>query len=269
MNLFLTFSVLRVQKAAPVVEVEKLILTQNLKVTVTQRKIFFCNSLPHLRIFSSIVHNPFVESVLDNDKEAIKKFSKYVKPVLEFTGGLYGTQGLNLEHDLNIIVEASEVIDSLLAIIDTVDNSDGTKTYADFGEEITLLISRIESITDSYLKLKGDETIFMELSAVALAYGANVIATFDGTTPEEQEELAKDAAKLIGTEVASIIKTVCKDASITAPFGWVDIVTSVVIGAIEIVSTYGQHINYYLDDNLPEETAFKEAMLDAVVSGLP
>ena len=43
---------------------------------------------------------------------------------------------------------------------------------------------------------------------------------------------------------------------------------SVVIGAIEIVSTYEQHINYYLDDNMPEETAFKEAMLDAVVSGL-
>ena len=43
---------------------------------------------------------------------------------------------------------------------------------------------------------------------------------------------------------------------------------SVVIDAIEIVSTYEQHINYYLDDNMPEETAFKEAMLDAVVSGL-
>ncbi len=228
----------------------------------------FQTGLPHLRIFSAVVHSPFIKPILDQDKESVEFLKTYVNPALEFAGALFGTQGLNIEHGLSITVNTVEVVDELLGIIDTVDNSEGTKTFADFGNEITSIISKIGSIADSYLQLKGDETIFMELSAATLAYGANVIATFDGTTPEEKEDLAKAAAELVGAELSAIVKSICKDASAAEPFSYIDIFLSVVIGAIEIVSTYGQKIGYYLDDGLPEETAFKEAMLDAVAGGL-
>lgn len=233
------------------------------------KKNIFNTSVPHLRMLSAIVNSPFIKPLVNHDKQKLAAFQKWVAPVLELVGATYKLKvptGTELGKALEVLLSSANVADSLLEIIDMVTDADSGKTIADFSSEITSIISEITNITNNIID--GEESIFTALAAPALAYAANIVATFDGVTPAEKERLAKSAVKLIGEEVTSIIESVAEGTSATAPFGPVDIGVSVLIGVVEIISEYEDKLNYYNDDGLPEDIAFKEALLDAVPSGL-
>lgn len=102
-----------------------------------------------------------------------------------------------------------------------------------------------------------------------ISYGLSVVATLDGVTEDEQKEINKAALRLGVESITTVLKEMGKDISkLTAPFGWVSAGISVGLVIIEGISQYGDKIDYYSDDSLPEEIVRKEALMDAIAGGL-
>ena len=234
------------------------------------KKNLFNTSIPHIRMFSMVVNSPLIKPLLEQDEGKLAFFQKWVSPVLKYIAAAAKLRfdASELQSELTIVTSVAKISDSLLGIIKEVADLNGTKTYADFGEEITKIVSEITTITRSVATINGKSTLFRGLAAAALGYCANIIATFDSITPEENAALGKAAVRLIGAEITTIVKEVAKGSSLVNPFGPIDIAVSVGLAIVEGISQSEQREIYYRDDGLPEDIALKEAKIDAILFGL-
>ncbi|MBE8953604.1 MAG: hypothetical protein SR1Q7_10760 [Quinella sp. 1Q7] len=233
------------------------------------------SSLPHLRMICNVAKNPIVTAlftVLENNKDALELIDKNVSPVYSLIGSLYkrqfGKNGLlKLKEEADLFSSAVKIADSILDVYDNLVGADAdTVTNKCLG--ITNEALKICN-TATRLQNKGESGFVLSLVTASLSYGLTVLASLDNLTPEAQTKINKTFIKSGGTTIKTLLKEFASNAEkFTAPFGLVDMGVSAFVGIIEGFSQIGVREEYYSDDGLPEDIARKEALLDALSSGL-
>lgn len=241
-------------------------------LTAEEKEQIRNSSLPHLRMISNVAKNPIFSafiSVLENNKDALEILDKNVAPIYNLVGALYKRQfGKNATRELMkeaaLFASTVKIVDSILDIYDNLAGADA--------EAVT---NEIFKITDEAVKIGNKlgmedySGIFSSLSSAALSYGLTVLTSIDNLTPEAQTKIYKSFVKVGGTTVRELLKEVLGSTNkFTAPFGLVDLGVSVMVGIVEGFSQMDIREEYYSDDGLPEDIARKEALLDALSSGL-
>ena len=233
------------------------------------------SSLPHLRMISNVAKVPIFSTfvtVLENNKDTFEFIDENVSPIFNLVGALYNRQfGKNGTRKL---VEEAAVFSSTVKIVDSIldffDNLVGAnpnvvdKKFVEITNDTLKICNTISKLQDS-----GESGLVLSLVTASLSYGLTVLNTIDGIDPGEQIKINKAFAKLGYTAVKGILKELGKESEkFTAPFGLADLGISAIVGAIEVFSQKGIREEYYSDDGLPEDIARKEALLDALSSGL-
>ncbi|MBR4151424.1 MAG: calcium-binding protein, partial [Selenomonadaceae bacterium] len=230
------------------------------------------SSLPHLRMISNIAKVPLFSafvSMLEKKKTETEFLSSTVAPVYNLIGALYKRQygkngALKLMEEAAIFTSTVKIIDSILDIYDNLAGAD-----AEALEDNILKIADESVKLGNKLKLENYSGIFSSVGSAALSYGLTVLASIDNLTPKAQTKIYKAFVKVGGATIKSVFKEVFETGEkFTAPFGLVDMGMSVLIGIVEGVSQMGIRQEYYSDDGLPEDIAHKEALLDALSSGV-
>ena len=231
------------------------------------------SSLPHLRMISNVAKNPLVSKLvttLENFKDGVGIISKDVLPLYSFIAAVYKQQfgknaKLHLAEDAAILTSGVKIIDSILELADGIAGTNPEITFKKSGE----IINDALKICDNISKIEGTKSVVLSLVTAAISYGLSVVSTFDGVTPEEQKKINKAALKLGVKSITSALKEMGKNLdAVNAPFGWASAGISVGIAILEGISQYGDNVDYYSDDGLPEDIVRKEAIMDAVAGGL-
>ena len=244
----------------------------NSGLTDAEKKAARDSSLPHLRMISNVAKVPLFSafvSMLEEKKTETEFLSSTVAPVYNLIGALYkrqyGKNGvLKLMEEAAIFTSTVKIIDSVLDICDNLADAD-----AEALEDNILKIADESVKIGNKLKLENYNGIFSSVGSAALSYGLTVLASIDNLTPKAQTKIYKAFVKVGGATIKSVFKDVFETGEkFTAPFGLVDMGMSVLIGIVEGVSQMGIREEYYSDDGLPEDIAHKEALLDALSSGV-
>ena len=244
-------------------------------LTADEKEAIQRSSLPHLRMISNVAKNPIFTgfvNLLEQNKDSLEKIDKYVSPMFTLIGAFskkkFGKDGLiTLAQEATLFSSMVKIVDSILDVCDNLVGADADAVDKELGDIVTEISKMCGSI--SKLSDKNEDGILMPIVTASLSYGLAVMASIDNLKPDKQKAIDKALVKLGGATIKGFLKEIMQDSTaFTAPFGIADFGISVFVGILEGMSRNADKIDYYSDDGLPEDIVRKEAMMDAIASGL-